>query len=94
MLLQPAIGVAASLGADFVIIHTSTKKDTLPFIIEAAGTTKVITAGGTYKDQETLLKDIETKISQGLAGAAIDRSIFQHSLEDAVSFSKSLANIM
>lgn len=92
-LLAGAVGVAATLGADFVKIHAphatgTSQSHLLKFIVEAAGTTKVICAGGTFKDKKTLLNTIQDQIQNGgISGAAIGRSIFQHSLEDAVALS-------
>ncbi len=93
-LLAGAVGVAASLGTDFVKIHPPSQVDLLSFIVQAAGSTKVIIAGGKYKDEKTLLSDIKGYIKQGAAGAAIGRSIFQHSLQDAVALSTSIADII
>ncbi len=97
-LLAGAVGVAACLGADFVKIHppTTTKDmnraELLRTIVEAAGTTKVISAGGSFKDPNELLKDIDEAMAVGgISGAAIGRSIFQHSLKDAVELSRALA---
>lgn len=99
-LLAGAVGVANALGADFVKIHPPKVKEgtsydeTLRFIVEAAGNTKVLTAGGTYKDEKKLLKDITAVLNNGFSGAAIGRSLFQHSLKDALSLTQELTQLI
>jgi len=94
-LLAGAVGVANALGADFVKIHTPKDKEQLKFIVQAAGNTKVITAGGRYKDQAELISEVKEYMTiAGTAGAAIGRSIFQHSLEDAVKLTEDLARVV
>ena len=97
-LLAGAVGVAACLGADFVKIHPpKATKDTsraelLRTVVEAAGTTKVISAGGSFKNAAELLKNIKEEMAiGGISGAAIGRSLFQHSLKDAVEVSRALS---
>jgi fructose-bisphosphate aldolase / 6-deoxy-5-ketofructose 1-phosphate synthase len=98
-LIAGAVGVAASLGADFVKIHpphstNASTADLLRSIVEAAGNTKVICAGGTYTEKEALLEKIHTYMASGVAGVAIGRSLFQHSLPDAVSLAKKIAQLV
>ena len=97
-LLAGAVGIANALGADFVKIHapsasqTTTQAELLRFIVEAAGNTKVICAGGPFKDEKILLDTLEDQLTNGgISGAAIGRSIFKHSLEDAVALCKRLS---
>jgi DhnA family fructose-bisphosphate aldolase class Ia len=97
-LLAGAVGVAACLGADFVKIHTpkysqqATRSDLLKNIVEAAGTTKVITAGGSLRDHEELITILKEDITlAGISGAAIGRSIFQHTLKEALGVCHALA---
>ncbi len=97
-LLAGAVGVAACLGADFVKIHApeatkdATRAQLLRTIVEAAGNTKVVTAGGSFKDPAQLMASLkEDMIIGGTAGAAIGRSIFQHTLKDALEVCNSIA---
>ena len=97
-LLAGAVGVATSLGADVAKIHPphatkdASRKELLRFIIEAAGNTKVICAGGTgQKKSEVLLNEISQQLNAGCAGAAIGRTIFKHSLKDAVELANTIA---
>ncbi len=99
-LIAGAVGVAAALGADFVKIHAPTAKDEttclelLKFITQAAGNTKVIVAGGAYKDEKKLITEVKEHMKAGVSGAAIGRSLFQHSLEDAVKLTEKLSKVI
>lgn len=95
-LIAGAAGVALSLGADAVKVHLPPKSslELLRLIVEAAGTTKVISAGGTYTEQALLLEEIRLQQTAGLSGVAIGRSIFQHSLDDAITLTKSIAALL
>ena len=99
-LLAGAVGVANALGADFVKIHAPTAQDEttcselLRYISQAAGNTKVIIAGGTYKDQKELISEVKQHMKAGISGAAIGRSLFQHSLKDAIKLSKDIFKII
>ena len=100
-LLAGAAGVAACLGADFVKIHppqstaTHSSASLLKTIIEAAGNTKVICAGGKQQDPEALIQEVRDQITiGGTAGAAIGRNIYQHSLADAVIITNQLAALI
>ncbi len=97
-LLAGAVGVAACLGADFVKIHApeatkdATRAQLLRTIVEAAGNTKVVTAGGSFKDQAQLIATLKEDMTiGGTAGAALGRSIFQHTLKDALEVCNSVA---
>jgi len=99
-LLAGAVGVATCLGADFVKIHpplatgNASSADLLEFIIQAAGNTKVICAGGKQRDPGQLLKDIEQQLSKGSSGVAIGRNIFEHSVDDAVALANKIAALV
>lgn len=95
-LLAGAVGVATCLGADFVKIHAPPthepeRSKQLAMIVEAAGNTGVIIAGGSFQDSPTLLKTLKSDMERGIAGAAIGRSIFQRSQQDAVSLCNEIA---
>lgn len=98
-LLAGAVGIAACLGADFVKIHApeatehKTRAELLKIIVEAAGKTKVIIAGGACRDSAELVTQVGEDIAHaGTSGAAIGRSIFQHSLKDALDICQSLSD--
>lgn len=105
-LLAGAAGVAAALGADVVKLHppdmqalASEKKAVssekiIEFIVQAAGNTKVIIAGGEQRDPKSLLSQIEHDLSHGTSGVAIGRNIFEHSLEDAVDLAQDIASLI
>lgn len=100
-LLAGAVGVATCLGADFVKIHPpqatseQSSADLLRFIKEAAGNTKIICAGGKQHASEQLIQEVREQIALGgIAGAAIGRNIYQHSLPDAIELAKNLSKII
>lgn len=97
-LLAGAAGVAACLGADFVKIQpphpdgSRSSAELLKFIVQAAGNTKVICAGGKQHDPQLLIKEVHEQITiGGSSGIAIGRNIWQHSLDDAVALANKLA---
>lgn len=92
-----AAGVASTLGADFAKINPPTAKDIhqqaefLRVAVAAAGTTKIICAGGIKINQKEFLEHLYVQLHEGgTAGAAIGRNIFQHSKHQAVAFTKAL----
>jgi fructose-bisphosphate aldolase / 6-deoxy-5-ketofructose 1-phosphate synthase len=99
-LLAGAVGVAAALGADFVKIHppaatqNKSSAELLAFLVEAAGNTKVICAGGEQMSHEKLLIETQSQMRSGSAGAAIGRNIFQHSQSDALKLTTELSKII
>lgn len=93
-------GVAAALGADFVKVKYPAKSDKKTAerykeVIQAAGLTKVICAGGSKQSPEKLLEQtwIQKNIC-GSSGAAIGRNLHQRPLKEAISLSTSLALII
>lgn len=100
-LLAGAVGVAACLGADFVKIHPpkpqngKSQGELLRFIKEAAGNTNIICAGGKQHDPKKLLEEVHEQLTiGGIAGAAIGRNIYQHSMHDAVELCSKLAYLI
>ncbi|HOE81196.1 MAG TPA: aldolase [bacterium] len=84
-LIAGAAGLAVSLGADFVKVRAPrplTVKN-IQRVVEAAGLTKVIFAGGAATAYDKLLRDISLEIKGGSAGVAIGRNIHQQSLKEA-----------
>lgn len=101
LLIAGAAGVAACLGADFVKIHpptattTQSSAELLQLAVQAAGNTKVICAGGKQYASEKLLQEVQDQINiGGVAGAAIGRNIYQHSLSDAIALANELSDII
>lgn len=100
-LLAGATGVATCLGADFVKIHpphatmTATSAQLLQIAVQAAGTTKVICAGGKQHDSNKLLEEVDDQLTiAGTSGAAIGRNIYQHSLPEALDLAGKLSKLI
>ena len=99
-LLTGAAGVATALGADFVVkfitqaVPTPQRQSLLELISQAAGTTKVIHAGGAAYDTTELLQTIKMQLSSGSSGVAIGRNIYQHSLADALKLSQEISRLV
>ena len=91
-----AAGVALSLGADVVKIHApqTDSYDLLHTIVAAAGTTKVLSAGGSFKEQQQILDTIGMQRRAGFSGIAMGRSLFQRSLQDALTLSEAISRIL
>lgn len=91
-----AAGVAVSLGADFVKLKAPkplTVKS-VQRIVQAAGLTRVVFAGGSSRSMDQLLKDISQQLSGGSAGVAIGRNIHQRSLVEAGRGLRELAKMV
>ncbi len=100
-MLAGSAGVANALGADVVKIkapesfRTYTIVEQLHIIKQAAGNTKVICSGGKKIAQDTFLSLVEQQVEKGnIAGAAVGRNIFQHSLDEAVGMTQKLAKVI
>ena len=88
-----AAGVAVSLGADFVKLKAPkplTAKN-IQRIVQAAGKTKVIFAGGSSRTAVQVFKDIQVQLTSGAGGVAIGRNIHQRSLVEASNWLRGLA---
>lgn len=91
-LIAGAAGVAASIGADFVKINAPKKEgvngaELLKDVVQAAGRTQVVCAGGSTTDVEKFLKNLHDQIHiGGIAGSATGRNIHQKPLDEAVRF--------
>jgi len=95
-LLAGATGVALSLGADVVKIHApqTDSEEVLQSIVAAAGSTKVLSAGGSFKEQQEILQTIRLQLKAGFSGVAMGRSLFQRSLDEALTLSKAISKIL
>jgi DhnA family fructose-bisphosphate aldolase class Ia len=95
-IIAGAAGVAASLGADVVKINAPDAKDGksttewLKEIVKAAGTTKVICAGGPQKESSTFVAEIASYCTAGASGVALGRNLFQRSHEEAIALAQAL----
>ena len=95
-IIAGAAGVAVSLGADFVKLKAPkplTAKN-IQRIVQAAGQTKVVFAGGSSRTANQVFKDIQTQLAAGAAGVAIGRNIHQRSLAEASSWLRGLSAII
>lgn len=98
-LLAGAAGVGACLGADFVklnISHISRElsEEDMRNIIQAAGNTKVIFAGGEKVATPAFLEKVSFYLKNGAAGIAAGRNIYQNSLADACALTDTLATMI
>ncbi len=95
-LIAGGAGVALCLGADFVKVkypYTGKKETAKEFrqVVQAAGKTKVICAGGSKLSPKELLKNLayQLEISQ-TGGVAIGRNLHQYPLDTAVKLAKAI----
>lgn len=91
-----AAGVAISLGADFVKLKSPKPLNTknIKRIVQAAGLTKVVFAGGSSQAADKIFTDANYQIQAGAAGLAIGRNIHQCSLVEASRRLKVLSAII
>lgn len=91
-LIAGAAGVAACLGSDFVKVNAPKKDgksgaELLQEVVQAAGRTKVVCAGGSSTSEEKFLSELYDQIHVGGAsGNATGRNIHQKPLAEAVKF--------
>nr|QBM01342.1 fructose-bisphosphate aldolase class 1 [uncultured archaeon] len=76
--LAYAARIGLELGADMIKMKYNHNPDSLRWIIESAGKTRVVIAGGLKEDEEQILSDIKEVMSAGATGLAIGRNIWQH----------------
>lgn len=99
-LIAGGAGVASCLGADFVKLkypYTGKDKTAKDFkeVVNAAGKTKVICAGGSKISPKMLLKNIYQQINiAGTSGVAIGRNIHQYDLKPALKLAKAIKAIV
>ncbi len=90
-IIAGAAGVASALGADFVKIYqpeaswNSSTEDFITKAVHAAGQTRVILSGGSYKTEHDFLHMLTQARTSGVSGFAIGRNMFQRTLADAQS---------
>ncbi len=90
-----AAGVAHSLGADVVKLPFVENIDIKLYdeVINAAGKTKVVFAGGSSTDPELFLKRLYKQIEIGASGNATGRNIHQLDYEKAVRMCDSISSL-
>lgn len=95
-----AAGVANSLGSDFVKLKapettTDSKEKLLNSVIQSAGNTKVICAGGTKKNPEEFLKELHAQLTVGgTAGSAVGRNIYQHGFKKGCKIAEAISALI
>jgi fructose-bisphosphate aldolase / 6-deoxy-5-ketofructose 1-phosphate synthase len=100
-LIAGGVGVALSLGADFVKIKTPAATDTttsvqsLKIACAAAGNTKVMCSGGELKNSPEFLTELYDQIHNGdTSGTATGRNIFQRSLSEGIALTNAISAIV
>ncbi|MFC1769141.1 aldolase [Nanoarchaeota archaeon] len=94
-----AAGVGCCLGADFVKVNypkvkSGSQADALKIAVNAAGLTKVITAGGSSKPIKEFLQETWDQINvAGAKGNATGRNIHQKDLDQATNMCNAISAI-
>jgi fructose-bisphosphate aldolase/6-deoxy-5-ketofructose 1-phosphate synthase len=98
-IIAGACDVGSALGSDFVKVNFPQGKTEVEAInhfkeaIQAAGTTKVVCAGGETTSEHHFLELLEKQIAAGASGNATGRNIHQKSLQEAIAFCDAIANV-
>jgi DhnA family fructose-bisphosphate aldolase class Ia len=97
--LAGAAGIGACLGADFVKLNTTSLKHPLSSsetasIIEAAGNTQVVLAGGPRIATEDFLAQVKFYMEHGAGGIAAGRNVYQYALEAACTITDTIASLV
>jgi fructose-bisphosphate aldolase/6-deoxy-5-ketofructose 1-phosphate synthase len=98
-IIAGATGLGATLGADFVKVNYPKVKEGSPAeafkeAVQAAGRTRVITAGGSSTDPRKFLQTLHDQIFiSGAYGNATGRNIHQKPLHEAVQMTNAIAAI-
>ncbi len=99
-LIAGAAGVAVTLGADFVKVNYpkapegQKSEDAFKEATQAAGRTRVITAGGSSTDVRKFLDVLWKQIHvSGAKGSATGRNIHQKPLHEAINMTKAISAI-
>jgi len=98
-LIAGATGLGAVLGADFCKVNYPKPKEGTPAeafkeAVQAAGRTRVITAGGSSTDERKFLQTLHDQINiSGAHGSATGRNIHQKSLPQAVRMTNAISAI-
>ncbi len=98
-IIAGATGLGATLGADFVKVNYPKVKEGSPAdafkeAVQAAGRTRVITAGGSSTDPRKFLQTLHDQIFiSGAYGSATGRNIHQKPLAEAVQMTNAISAI-
>ncbi|MBF6599363.1 MAG: aldolase [Dehalococcoidia bacterium] len=98
-IIAGATGLGATLGADFVKVNypkvkQGTAAEAFKEAVQAAGRTRVITAGGSSTDPRTFLQTLHDQIFiSGAYGSATGRNIHQKPLAEAVQMTNAISAI-
>jgi fructose-bisphosphate aldolase / 6-deoxy-5-ketofructose 1-phosphate synthase len=98
-LIAGACDVGCALGADFIKVNfpqsiTGNAFDDFKEAILAAGTSKVICAGGGHKDVREFLSELHDQIHiSGASGNATGRNVHQKPLDEAIRFCHAISAI-
>lgn len=92
-LLAYACRIGLEIGADLVKVHWNgqNQKD-LAWAVKAAGKTKVVIAGGSKTDEQTLMEQAKQAMLAGCTGLAIGRNVWQS--EKPLELTKKLKKII
>ena len=97
-IIAGAAGVGACLGADFVKVNypkASNSAESMKEAVQAAGRTKVITAGGSSKPVKDFLQETHDQLHiSGCGGNATGRNIHQKTHEQAVALANAISSII
>lgn len=94
-LIAGAAGVANCLGADFAKVKSPKNIEDLKIVTGAAGNTRIICAGGQFKDRDKFLEDLKAEIEVGnTVGCAVGRNIFERKFDDAIKLTEDIFNIV
>jgi fructose-bisphosphate aldolase, class I len=91
-LMAYAARTGLEIGADIVKLKYSGKAKDLKWVVESAGKTKVVIAGGTKEDESHFLKDARDIMDAGCAGLAIGRNVWQS--ENPLELSQKIKEII
>ncbi|MCF7865980.1 hypothetical protein K9L67_05715 [Candidatus Woesearchaeota archaeon] len=84
--------IAMELGADIVKIKYNGDSAGMKWIVECAGKTKVVVAGGSKVNEFEFLKNIHEAINSGAVGLAVGRNVWQDS--DPLKLSANLRKVI
>jgi class I fructose-bisphosphate aldolase len=87
-----AARLGLELGADFIKIPYTGDAESFKWVVESAGTARVLVSGGVKKDTESFLKEVEDFMKVGTCGLAVGRNVWQS--ENLLEVSKKLAEIV
>ncbi len=76
-MVKHAVRVGYEIGADIVKTNYTGSVDTFAEVVDVADV-PVVVAGGSKKDELSLLKEVKEAMMAGAIGVAIGRNVFQH----------------